>query len=67
MAAPLPDYTPEEMATILAKHKKNFTCEKLIEYMEDDIETFPAEDVIAEMEEMIRRSKQIPGKEGQNG
>jgi hypothetical protein len=62
MAAPLHDYTPEEMAAIMAKHKKNFTCEKLIEYIEDDVETFPAEDVIAELDEMARRAREsIPG------
>jgi hypothetical protein len=64
MSRPLPEYTPEEMAAILAKHKKNFTCEKLIEYIEDDVETFPAEEVIAELEEIVHRSKRPSETEG---
>jgi hypothetical protein len=51
MTAPLPDYTPEEKAAILAKYKKEFTVEMLIEYIEDDDEKFPAEQVLEEMVE----------------
>ncbi len=49
-----PDYTPEEKAAIYAKHRALFTPEKLIEYIEDDDERFPADQVLAEMYEWIR-------------
>ncbi|HEY2786224.1 MAG TPA: hypothetical protein VGJ05_14755 [Fimbriiglobus sp.] len=54
MASLLPDYSTEEMAVLLARHKKKFTIEKLIEYVEDDVETFPAEGMLAELDEMVR-------------
>jgi hypothetical protein len=57
---PLPDWTPEQKAAILAKFKKQFTVEKLIEYIEDDDEKFPAEQVLVEVEEMVRRAKLPP-------
>lgn len=57
---PLPDWTPEEKAAIYAKMKKKFTVEDLIEYIEDDEEKFPAEQVLAELEEMIRKARAGP-------
>jgi hypothetical protein len=60
---PLPDWTPEEKAAIYAKFKKQFTVEKLIEYIEDDEEKFPAEQVLMEIEEMVRKSKLPPAAE----
>lgn len=52
---PTPDWTPEERAAILAQGKKEFPVERLIEYIEDDDERFPAEQVLAELEEMARQ------------
>ena len=54
---PLQEYTPEELKAIYAKFKKKFTVEKLIEYIEDDEEKFPAAQVLAEVEEMVRRAE----------
>lgn len=51
---PMPDWTPDERAAILAQGKEEFTVERLIEYIEDDDERFPAEQVLAELEEMAR-------------
>ncbi len=51
------DFTPAEKAAIYAKHRALFTPEKLIEYIEDDDERFPADQVLAELHEMIRVSK----------
>lgn len=54
-----PDFTPAEKAAIYAKHRALFTPEKLIEYIEDDDERFPADQVLAELHEMLRVSKDI--------
>ena len=48
------EYTPEELRKIYAKFEKEFTCEKLIEYIEDSDEKFPIEQVLAEAEEIVR-------------
>ncbi len=56
-----PDYTPQEKAAIYAKHRALFTPEKLIEYIEDDDERFPADQVLAELHEMIRVAKDDSG------
>jgi hypothetical protein len=64
MATPLPDYTPEEKAAILAKFKKEFTVERLLEYIEDDDEKIPADQVMSEMEaavEAVETSKRSGG------
>jgi hypothetical protein len=61
---PLPDWTPEEKAAIYAEMKKKFTVEDLIEYIEDDDEKFPADQVLAELEEMVRKAKTSPGGAG---
>ncbi len=53
-------YTPEELRKIYAKFEKEFTCEKLIEYIEDDDEKFPIEDVLAEAEEIVRTYEPSP-------
>ena len=50
------DFTPAEKSVIYAKHRALFTPEKLIEYIEDD-ERFPADQVLAELHEMLRVSK----------
>jgi hypothetical protein len=55
--APLPDYTPEEKARIYAKFKAEFTADDLADYIEDDEEKYPMEQVIAELEEMVRSAK----------
>jgi hypothetical protein len=60
---PLPDWAPEEEAAILANFKKQFTVEKLIEYIEDDDEKFSADQVLTEVEEIVRRAKLPPGAE----
>ena len=52
---PLPDYTPEEKAAIYAEMKKKFTVEDLLGYINDESEKFPAEQVLAEMEEIVHR------------
>ena len=54
---PLREYTPEELKAIYAKFKKEFTVERLIEYIEDDDEKVPAGQVLAEIEEIVRRSE----------
>ena len=48
------EYTPEELRKIYAKFEKEFTCEKLIEYIEDSDEKFPIGDVLAEADEIVR-------------
>ncbi len=55
--APLPDYTPEETAKILAKFKAEFTADDLAAYIEDDDEKYPAEQVLAEIKEMVRAAR----------
>lgn len=60
---PLPDWTPEEMAAILAKFKKQFTVEDLIGYIEDDDEKFPAAQVLAEVEAIVHKNKLPPASE----
>ena len=45
-----PELTPEYRARIVAHFRKQFTVEMLIEYIEDDVEKFPYEHVIAEVE-----------------
>ncbi len=57
MPAAIPDFTPEEKARILAKFKAEFTADDLADYIEDDDEKYPMEQVIAELEEMVRVAK----------
>ena len=45
-----PELTPEHKARVHAYYRKQFTVEKLIEYIEDDVEKFPFEQVIGEVE-----------------
>ena len=45
-----PELTPEYRARIMAHFRKQFTVEMLIEYIEDDVEKFPYEQVIDEVE-----------------
>ncbi len=52
--ATAPEYTPEEMAALYAKHKALFTAEDLLGYVEDDEPIFPIEEVLAEVEDLIR-------------
>ena len=56
--APIPELTPEEKAKVLAHFAKQFTVEKLIEYVEDDVEKMPFERVLAEVEEMVRAARE---------
>ena len=51
----LPDYTPEERAAIYAEMKKRFTVEDLLGYINDEGERFPAEQVLVEAEQIVRR------------
>ena len=51
---PHPDFTPEQKAAIYAKYKKLFSVEDLIGYIEDDEPVFPAEEVLARLQETIR-------------
>lgn len=55
---PHPDFTPEEKAAIYAKYKKLFTVEDLIGYIDDDEPVYPFDQVIDEVEQRIRESKQ---------
>ncbi len=48
-----PEYTPEEMAALYAKHKALFTVEDLLGYIEDDEPTRPAEDVLESAKRLI--------------
>ena len=57
--APHFDYTPAEKARILAKFKAEFTADDLADYIEDDDEKFPAEQVRAELQEMVARSRNL--------
>ena len=59
---PYPDYTPEQKAAIYAKYKKLFTVEDLIGYIENDDPTFPAEQVMAEADAIIRGDELRSGK-----
>lgn len=59
---PLPDYTPEQKAEILAEMKKKFTVEDLIGYIENDEPVVPADEVMAKADEIIRRAG-VTGKE----
>ena len=59
----LPDWTSDEKAAILARGKHEFTIPKLIEYVEDDDEKFPAAQVLAEIEAIDRESV-VPRQEG---
>ena len=52
-----PDFTPEQKAAIYAQAKKNFTVEDLIRQLEDDPPTFPADEVLAELERDIAVGK----------
>ena len=54
---PLPDYTPEEKAAIYAEMKKKFTVEDLLGYINDEDEKVPAEQVLAEAEEIVRQAE----------
>lgn len=47
------EYSPEEMRKICDHFRKQITPEDLIEYIEDDAPTVPAEVVMAEFEAMI--------------
>jgi len=49
-----PEYTPEEMAALYAKHKALFTVEDLLGYIEDDEPVYPIEDVLAKVDGMMR-------------
>jgi hypothetical protein len=55
---PLREFTPEELRAIYARHKKQFTVERLIEYIEDDQPKVPADVVLAEIEELVRQAGQ---------
>lgn len=48
------DYSPEEKARIYAKFRAEFTADDLVDYIEDDDEKYSAEEVRAELQEMIR-------------
>ena len=54
---PLPDYTPEEKAATYAEMKKKFTVEDLLGYVNDEDEKVPADQVLAEAEEIVRRAE----------
>ncbi len=51
-----PELTPEQKAKVLAYYRKQFTIEKLIEYIEDDVEKFPYEQVLQEAEAIMGTS-----------
>ncbi len=51
--ATAPEYTPEEMAALYAKHKALFTAEDLLGYVEDDEPTRPAADVLDDAKKLI--------------
>ena len=50
----MPDWTPEQKAAIYAEMKAKFTADDLYGYIEDTGEKFPAEQVLAEMEAIVR-------------
>ena len=51
------EYTPDELKKIYSKFKKEFTCEKLIEYLQVDGEQFPLDQVLSEADEIVRKYK----------
>ncbi len=57
---PLPDYTPEQQAEILAEMKKRFTLEDLLEYADWDGQFVPFDEVMAKAEAMLRQAEQPP-------
>ena len=54
--APLPDYTPEEKARILAKFKAEFSALDLMGYLVDEDEKYPATQVLTELKEIVRKA-----------
>ncbi len=54
---PPTEYTPEQLAAILAEHKKKFTADDLFGHVEDDSPTVPLETVMTEADEVIRQEK----------
>ena len=52
-----PEYTPDEMAALYAKHKAQFTVEDLLGYIEDDEPTKPAEQVLEVAKKLIAAEK----------
>ncbi len=48
-----PELSPEHKARVYAYYRKQFTVEKLIEYIEDDVEKFPFEQVLQEAEAIM--------------
>jgi len=51
-----PELTPEHKARVHAYYRKLFTVEKLIEYIEDDVEKYPYEQVLQEAEAIMGTS-----------
>jgi len=51
-----PELTHEHKARVYAYYRKQFTVEKLIEYIEDDVEKFPFEQVLQEAEAIMGTS-----------
>lgn len=51
---PIPELTPEEKAKVYAHFARQFTPEKLISFLENDERTFPAEQVLADIEAIER-------------
>ena len=48
------DYTPEEKARIYAKFRAEFTADDLADHIEDDDEKYPMEQVLADIEAMVK-------------
>lgn len=61
--APIPELTPEEKAKVYAHFAKQFTVEKLIEYIENDEPMFSAEEVLASVEAIERHYAEPPASE----
>jgi hypothetical protein len=49
------DFTPEEIAQVMAEMKAKFTADDLYDYIENTEEGIPADVVMAEIDEIIRK------------
>lgn len=61
---PIPDWTPEQKRAIYDAMKAKFTADDLYGYIEGTEPVVPLDDVIAEMEETLRRAESSPREPG---
>ena len=57
---PIPELTPEQKAKVYAHFDRQFTPERLIEYIDNQDPGRPADEVLAEADEWLRRYEAPP-------